>query len=312
MIEPVSIQHLETNLVTNPQNNQTPQRASEVVSKATSEDPQQQETSTLHNLEKHLGGEMQPTPTKASKTVPEKTVLENQQTNTQAEPQTVPEQIVPKQIASDQKQSVPEQTVPEHIVSDQPQQPEQQQEQQPESPTINLTSPEQQTASDQPSTSQTTIPEPTPISDTILESVYIHEELIRLSDEIQRLILLRTVLVPPIHYLDQWMDLKKDFNELLDQLSIKCISTHSDMLKKMLDELHEAARVKELDYVPLLANTPFYPESDYISRADRIREGLRRRLRAKEEMVNKQQEELKKQSEQIKYLMEQVSKLAKP
>lgn len=69
---------------------------------------------------------------------------------------------------------------------------------------------------------------------------------------------------------------------------------------------------KELDYVPLLANTPFFSESDYISRADRIRQGLKRRLRAKEEVVNKQAEELKKQSEQIKYLMEQVSKLAKP
>ncbi|KEH17423.1 hypothetical protein MTR_0016s0150 [Medicago truncatula] len=301
LVEPVSIQHPETNPETN------------------------HKITKLHkeplSLEKHLGGEMQPTPTKASKTVPEKTVLENQQTDTETETQTIPEQIVsehtvPEQGASNLEQSVPEQHVSEHIASDQQTTTEQPQpnteQQQPESPTINLTSPEQQTASDQPSTSQTTIPEPSPIPDTILESEYIDEELIRLSDEIQRLILLRTVPVPPIHYLDQWMDLKKDFNELLDQLSAKCVTTHSDMLKKMLDDMHEAARVKELDYVPLLANTPLYLEDDYISRADRIQQGLRRRLRAKEEMVNKQQEVIKKQSEQIKYFMEQMSKLAKP
>ncbi|KEH26419.1 hypothetical protein MTR_6g055845 [Medicago truncatula] len=41
-------------------------------------------------------GEMQPTPRKASKTVPEKTVLENQQTETQTETQTIPEQTVPE------------------------------------------------------------------------------------------------------------------------------------------------------------------------------------------------------------------------
>ncbi|RHN38489.1 hypothetical protein MtrunA17_Chr0c01g0488961 [Medicago truncatula] len=204
-VEPVSVQNPETSQETNPQNNLTPQKASEVVSEATtSEIPQQQESSTLHNLERHLGGEMQPTPTKASKTVPKKSVLENQQTDTQTETQTIPKQTVPEQVASDQEQTTTDQ-------------------QQPESPTIDLTTPEQLTASDRPSTSQTTIPEPSPIPDIIMESEYIDEQLIKLSDEIQTLILLRTVLVPPIHYLDQWMDLKKDFNELLDQLSTKCL-----------------------------------------------------------------------------------------
>ncbi|AES70129.2 hypothetical protein MTR_3g048350 [Medicago truncatula] len=287
--EAVSIQFPETN----PQNNQSPQKASEVVSEATtSETPQQQGSSTLYNLEKHLGGEMQPTPTKASKTVPEKTILNNQQTITQTEtviPEpTVPEPTVPEQTVSDLDQTTIEQP-----------QTNTEQQQQPEPPIIDLTSSDHQTASNQPSTSQT------PIPDTILESEYIDEQLIRLSDEIQSLILLRTVPVPPIHYLDQWMDLKKGFNKLLDQLSTKCVSSHSAMLKKLLDDMHEAARVKELDYVPLLANSPFYPEAVYISRADRIQEGLRRRLRAKDE-------ELQKQSEQIKFLLEQVSKLSKP
>ncbi|RHN51705.1 hypothetical protein MtrunA17_Chr6g0471791 [Medicago truncatula] len=107
IIEPLNIQHPETNLA--------PQKASEVASEAaTSEDPQQHQTSTLHNLEKHLGGEMPPIPTKASKTVPEKTVLENQQSNPQPETSTsqeqnVPKQTVPKQIASDLPQTNPEQ-----------------------------------------------------------------------------------------------------------------------------------------------------------------------------------------------------------
>ncbi|RHN58828.1 hypothetical protein MtrunA17_Chr4g0006631 [Medicago truncatula] len=223
--EAVSILHPKTNpqpnqepTQTNSPNNPTPQKASEVVSEATtSETPQQQESSTLHNLEKHLGGEMQPTPTKASRTVHEKTVLENQQ-ETQAETQTIPEQTVQEQSASEQvapdQQTTPEQqtTSDQHIASDQTTEQEQ-----PASPTfIDLTS-------DQPSTSNSTQTQPSPIPDSILETEYIEEQLIRLSDEIQALILRRTVPVPPIHYYDQWMDLEKSFVDLMSQLRTKCV-----------------------------------------------------------------------------------------
>ncbi|RHN51504.1 hypothetical protein MtrunA17_Chr6g0469331 [Medicago truncatula] len=237
---------------------------------------------------------MQPTPTKASKTVPGKTVLENQQT------ETIPEQNVPEQ-------TVPEQTVPEQDASKQvaPDLQTTEPEQQPEPPIIDLTSSDQQTASDQPSTSHTTQSEPSTIPDYILESEYIDEQLIKLSDEIQTLILRRTVPVPPIHYLDQWMDLKKSFDDLLDKLSSKCVSSHSAMLQKMLDDMHEAARVKELSYVPMLDITPFYPEEEYISRATRIHAGYKRRLREKDEL-------LKKKDEQIKYLLEQMYKQTQP
>ncbi|RHN55346.1 hypothetical protein MtrunA17_Chr5g0416811 [Medicago truncatula] len=280
--EPVSVQQTQPN--PEPTTNSTTQKASEVASDATtSETPQHQEYSTLHNLEKHLGGEMQPTPTKASKTVPEKTVLE-----TQTETQTIPEQTVQEQTAS-------EQVAPDQTTSDQTTE----QQQQPDSPTIiDLTS-------DKPSTSHTTQTEPSPIPDHILESEYIEEQLIRLSDEIQALILRRTVPAPPIHYYDQWMDLQKSFDELLDQLRTKCVSSHSAMLKKLLDDMHEAAKEKELSFVPLLDITPFYPEEEYITRAARIQAGYKRRMREKDEL-------LQKKDDQIKYLLEQLYKQAQP
>ncbi|XP_039682984.1 titin homolog [Medicago truncatula] len=325
IIEPLNIQHLETN--------PTPQKASEVASEAaTSEDPRHQ-NSTLHNLEKHLGGEMQPTPTKASKTVPEKTVLENQQSYPQPE------------ISTSQEQNVPEQTVLEQVTSDQEQiasdlpqtNPEQQTENLNQSPTHNETTPKQHTTSDQPSPAHTTsipeplpIPEPIPIPDNIIESEYIDEELQQISDEIQGLILLRKVPSLSIYYEDQWMNLKaglkKDFAELLELISEKCITTQAEVLKKHMEDLHSAEKETEEDSLLLIANAPFFPESDYVSRGDIILQGMKRRLKAKneevqkvkqksdtlEEVVNKQAEELKNQFEQIKYLMEQVSKLAKP
>ncbi|KEH18108.1 hypothetical protein MTR_8g012072 [Medicago truncatula] len=286
--EPVSIQQPEPTQTNSP-NNQSPQKASEVASDATtSETPQHQESSTLHNLEKHLGGEMQPTPTKASKTVSKKTVLE-----TQTETQTIPEQTVQEQTASEQV--APDQTTSDQTTSDQTTE----QQQQPDSPTIiDLTS-------DQPSTSNTTQTEPSPIPDHILESEYIEEQLIRLSDEIQALILRRTVPAPPIHYYDQWMDLQKSFDELLDQLRTKCVSSHSALLKKLLDDMHEAAKEKELNFVPLLDITPFYPEEEYITRAARIQAGFKRRMREKDEL-------LQKKDDQIKYLLEQLYKQAQP
>ncbi|KEH26532.1 LRR and NB-ARC domain disease resistance protein [Medicago truncatula] len=280
IIEPLNIQHLETN--------PTPQKASEVASEAaTSEDPRHQ-NSTLHNLEKHLGGEMQPTPTKASKTVPEKTVLENQQSYPQPEistsqEQNVPEQTVLEQVTSDQEQSVPEQTVPEQTVpeqvaSDLPQtNPEQQTENLNQSPTHNETTPKQHTTSDQPSPAHTTsipeplpIPEPIPIPDNIIESEYIDEELQQISDEIQGLILLRKVPSLSIYYEDQWMNLKaglkKDFAELLELISEKCITTQAEVLKKHMEDLHSAEKETEEDSLLLIANAPFFPESDYVSR----------------------------------------------
>ncbi|KEH23248.1 hypothetical protein MTR_7g071925 [Medicago truncatula] len=217
------------------------------------------------------------TPTKASKTVSENTVLE-----TQTETQTIPEQTVQEQTASEQV--APDQTTSDqHIPSDQTTE----QQQQPDSPTIiDLTS-------DQPSTSNTTQTEPSPIPDHILESEYIEEQLIRLSDEIQALILRRTVPVPPIHYYDQWMDLQKSFDELLDQLRTKCVSSHSAMLKKLLDDMHEAAKEKELNFVPLLDITPFYPEEEYITRAARIQAGYKRRMREKDELLQKKDDQIK-------------------
>lgn len=101
------------------------------------------------------------------------------------------------------------------------------------------------------------------------------------------------------------MDLQKSFDELLDQLRTKCVSSHSAMLKKLLDEMHEAAKEKELNYVPLLDITPFYPEEEYITRAARIHAGLKRRMREKDEL-------LQKKDDQIKYLLEQLYKQAQP
>jgi len=70
----------------------------------------------LHSLEKHLGGELQETPEKATKAVPEKTDLVNQQ---QPEPpqQTTHEQtLTSTQITQTQTTSSPQKTIPEPVV----------------------------------------------------------------------------------------------------------------------------------------------------------------------------------------------------
>ncbi|RHN51727.1 hypothetical protein MtrunA17_Chr6g0472081 [Medicago truncatula] len=92
-----------------PETNPEPEKASEVAStEVSSEQPQHQQPSSpsnLSSLEKHLGGEMCLTPQKASETLPEQTVSENQQSEPSSfnlSEQFVPELSVSEQTVSEQ------------------------------------------------------------------------------------------------------------------------------------------------------------------------------------------------------------------
>ncbi|RHN60097.1 hypothetical protein MtrunA17_Chr4g0021661 [Medicago truncatula] len=233
--------------------------------------PQPSSPSTLFSLEKHFGGEMSKTPQKASETVPEKTVLENQQP-----PRSVieeePEVHVELQNQTQNNSKTQPEIQPEIIINQQTQnETANEQHQAPElSSKLN-----QHTNSDKSSSSSQTIIIQQPLPN-ILESECIDNELLRIRDEVKELILLRKVPILSIHYEDQWMNLKKNVAELLDKISQKCLRTQAIVLKRHLAAIHRAEKAKG----PLLclANAPFFSESEYVTREDKLFQQLKQKL----------------------------------
>ena len=270
----------------------------------------------LFSLEKHLGGEFPDTPQKATKSVPEKIDLVNQQpprptqqhdpkptsiqtqTQAQAQDKTIPESVIETVVEESVRvtESEPSVSVPDF------------------EPVQNLTL----SASDQPSSSSLIqILEQPPIN--ILESEYIEAELLKISTEMQALMQLRRVPTLYVDYEDQWSTLKSKASELINVVSQKCLRIQATALKRHLRILHLAEQAKG----PLLylANAPFYSESEYVSREAKVfkmlkqkvlkqqeeskarEDSLLRRQLALEETVKQQVELHKKQSEDITRMM---------
>jgi len=100
----------------------------------------------------------------------------------------------------------------------------------------------------------------------------------------QDLVHLKRVPTQSIDYEDQWASLKNRASELLDVVSQKCIRIQAAEVKRRLRALHLAENAK----APLLylANAPFYPKSDYVSREAKV-------LKMLKQKVMKQQEDSK-------------------
>jgi len=83
-------------------------------------------------------------------------------------------------------------------------------------------------------------------------------------------------------YQEQWETLQARASELLSTLSQKCIKVHNTASMHYVSNVHLVE-----DQAPLyLANTPYFPESEYLTREARIFKLLR-------QTIVKQQEEAK-------------------
>jgi len=142
------------------------------------------------------------------------------------------------------------------------------------------------TTNDQPSSSSSspsiqTLEQPPP---NLLESEYIEAELLQISKEMQELLKLRKAPTLSIVYEDRWATLKTRASDLLNSVSQKCIRIQAAAVKRYFKAMDSAEEAQ----APLLflANAPFYPESDYVSREAKLFKLLKHK-------VLKQQEESK-------------------
>jgi len=265
----------------------------------TSDLPQCDSPSNLFSLERHLGGEITKTPQKATKSVPKKIDLANQQQQT---PQTTPKQTststpTPTQP---QTQNTPQKAIPEPVVETVV--PEFVQVTESEQ-TVAITVSEQIQTPIQPSSTAITNDQPSSSSSTIqtqqqpppnmLKSEFLEAELLAINTEVQRLVQLRRSPTLKLAYQEQWETLQTRASELLSAVSQKCIKVHNAASMHYVSNVHLVE-----DQAPLyLANNPYFSESEYLTREARLFKLLR-------EKIVKQQEEAK--AKEVFFLQKQL------
>jgi len=216
------------------------------------------------------------TPQKAIKLVPKKIDLVNQQPpqpthQTNPEPSPTPTQT--QTLTSSLQMTIPEPVV-ETVVTESVQVTES--ESSVSIPVSELTQNLPLTTHDQPSSS----PPPIQILEqpptNLLESEFLEAELLKISKDMQDLVHLRKVPTLLIDYEDQWATLKTRAPDLLKAVSQKCIRIQAAAVRRYLTAVHSAEEAQ----APLLflANAPFYPESDYVSREAKMFKLLKQKV----------------------------------
>jgi len=189
----------------------------------------------LHSLEKHLGGELQETPEKATTSVPKQTDIVNQQ---QQPPESTTKQTTTQQtststtnhITQTQTTRSPQKAIPEPVIETVVPESVQVIESEP-SVTITVSEPikkptnNQTATNDQPSSSST-IQTNKPTNPNLLKSEFLESEIMNLNAGLQKLVQLRRSSSLTVDYQDRWTTLKGRASELLNLVSLKCIKIH--------------------------------------------------------------------------------------
>jgi len=240
-----------------------------------------------------LGGEITKTPEKASKLVPKKTNLVNQQP---PQPST---KTNPKPTQTQTLFSIKQMIIPKFVVE----------------PSVSIVDSEPiqnptLTTTDKPSSSSSpsiqTLKQTPP---NLLESEFLETEMLEISNDLQRLVQLRRSPTLSVAYEEKWATLKTRASELLNSVSQKCIKIQAAAYKHHFSTVHSV----EEDQAPLLylANTPYFPESDYVTREAKMFKLLKQKvLKQQEDAKAREDLLLQRQLELEAALKEQAAVIA--
>jgi len=228
-------------------------------------------TVTASELNQQPEQSHQPSPKQTTISTPTPTQPKNQNSPQKAIPEPVVEPAVSESVQATKSEQTVAITVSEPIQT--PTQP----------PSTAITN-------DQPSSSSSIIqtlqqPPPPP---NMLKSEFLEAELLAITAMVQRLVEHRRSPTLHLTYQEQWETLQTRASELLSFLNQKCNKTHK------VASMHYATLVhfvESQDPLPI-ANTPFFPASEYFTREGRLFKQFR-------QTVLKQQEEAKSREDQL-------------
>ena len=130
-----------------------------------------------------------------------------------------------------------------------------------------------------------------------LESEFLEAEMLQISNDMQRLVQLRRSPTLSVAYEDQWATLKTRASELLNSVSQRCIKIQAAAYMHHFSTVHST----EEEQAPLLylANAPYLPESDYVTREAKMFKLLKQKVlkqqenaKAREDLLRQRQLEL--------------------
>jgi len=208
-------------------------------------------------------------PKQTSISTPTPTQPETQNSPRKAIPEPVVETVVPESVPATESEQTVAITVSEPIQT--PTQP----------PSTTITN-------DQPSSSSSTIQTLQQPPPNMLKSEFLEAELLAITAEVQRLVELRRSPTLQLTYQEQWETLHTRASELLSTLSQKCIKIHNAASMHYASLVHF---VEGQDPLPI-ANTPYFPESEYLTREERLFKLLR-------QTILKQQEDAKAREDHL-------------
>jgi len=236
-------------------------------------------TVTASKLNQQQQQSHQTTPKQTSTSTPTPTQPETQNSPQKAIPETVVDTVVSESVPTTESEQTVEITVSEPIQT--PTQP----------PSTAITN-------DKPSSSSSTIQTLQQPPFNMLKSEFLDAELLAITAEVQRLLEHRRSPTLHLTYHEQWETLQTRASELLSTLSQKCIKIHN------VASMHYATLVHFVegqDPLPI-ANTPYFPESEYLTREARIFKLLR-------QTILKQQEDAKAREDQKQLELEATLKM---
>jgi len=122
----------------------------------------------------------------------------------------------------------------------------------------------------------------------MLKSEFLDAELLAITVEVQRLVELRRSPTLQLTYQEQWEILQTRASKLLSTLSQKCIKIHNAASMHYASLVHF---VEGQDPLPI-ANTPYFPESEYLTREARLFKLLRQTILKQQEDANAREDHL--------------------
>ena len=133
----------------------------------------------------------------------------------------------------------------------------------------------------------------------------------QISNDLQRLVQLRRSPTLKVSYQDQWATLKNRASELLNSVSQKCIKIQATAYMHRFSTVHSV----EKDQAPplYLANAPYFPESDYMTREAKMFKLLKQKVlkqqedaKAREDLLLQKQLALKAALKEQEALIQQL------
>jgi len=143
----------------------------------------------------------------------------------------------------------------------------------------------------------------------ILKSEFLEAEMQKISNDLQRLVQLRRSPTLKVAYQDQWATLKNKASELLNFVSQKCIKIQATAYMHHFSTVHTVE-----DQAPLLylANTPYFPESDYMTREAKMFKLLKQKIVKQQEDAKAREDLLLQKQLELEEALRKQAALRKP